>query len=212
MFAVQILVSSVAVPTPKGFGQFRHLFIFYPVMIIFASSLIVAVFEKLWQSSKLRFAFLCFLFLLIFIPTITNFYHAFRSNLKTSSHNFKEIGEMVKNNTSEDEVVVTNRVNEIGWYSKRKVTSLYYNRDQLSDLNSKYPVKSMVITSSVFSDLKFYNFPNVDKKWKDLLKQSEQNKNQRNLLNNLPDVLSGYKLKQKLVQNDNVVALLYKKQ
>ena len=199
MFAVQILVSSAAVPTPKSFGQFRHLFIFYPIMIIFASSLIVSIFESLRRSSKLRYVFVFLLFLLIFLPTITNFYHTFRSNLKTSHHNFKEISEMVRSNTSPDDIIATDIPYELSWYSKNRFIHVPMLTQKLVNIDNKVPINSMLITSSIIDKLKYSNNPELTKEWDAFIK-------------GFPESFLGFELKEKMKQDVKIIAALYKKQ
>ena len=197
MFAVQILVSSAAVPTPKSFGQFRHLVIFYPVMIIFASSLIVSMFERFKQSSRLtKYSFGFLIILLICLPTITNFYHTFRSNLKTSRHSFKEIGEMVRSNTSPDEIVATDISYQLAWYSQRKVLIVPVTSQQLASIDSDLPIRTMLITSSIRDDLKWINEPELTKEW-------------GAFLNGFPESFLGFELKEKMERDGKIIAALY---
>ena len=196
LFTIQILVSSAAVPTPKSFGQFRHLIIFYPVMIIFASSLIVSIFENISRTSKLRYAFLCLLFLLIFIPTITNFYHAFRSNLKTSHHHFREIGELITANTSPDEIIATNIPYPLSWYADCKVMDIFMSKERMREIDGEVvPINAILVTDLITYYLKLFNNPILNEDWKDIF---------------ITKKIEGYLLVEEF-QGGEVKALLFKK-
>lgn len=200
MFAVQIVVSSTAVPPPKSFGQFRHVLIFFPLIIMFASSLIVSMFENLRQSNKFqKYALACLLFLLISIPTTNRFYDAFHSNIKTKPHIFREVGAMVKSNTNSDDIVATNIPYELAWYSQRRTIGLPIRTQQLASIDRKFQMKTMLISDLMDDTLKYINNPKLSQEW-------------RAFLNGFPESFLGFELMKRMKQDGKIISALYKKQ
>ena len=203
IFGIQLVIASGAAPYPKSIAQFRHIYLFYPLMVVFASDMIVYSFKTSDKERKQKYLLVALLFILFSYPTLSNFKHAFRSNLKSSPNIFynKNMAAFVMRNTKADEIIITNRPLIMSWYAKRKYVGLPIEINSLLKKEDWNSLKTMVITFSFKDDIKYFGTynPVLLKDWGDFL-------------NGFPDKFLDFKLKEKMEEDGKVIAALYKKQ
>ena len=144
LLVIMLLISNIigcSLANPRS----RYLISLLPAMIIFASSFLISSLEKLEIAAKYRSVVLVFLVVLLVLPLPGYLLNSAISRLQSdgsagSAGGFRYyfVKDMIQNNTSEDDVIISNNHSIAGWYGDRKVVTFPLAIADIDTIDRKY--------------------------------------------------------------------------
>lgn len=189
LFLVQIIFTSL---TSADQGT-RFLTPFLPLIIIFSLEMVFSFLERKFKNKSFLLASAPLISLFVLFPTL--YYGLYRGGTceTVSSSALPTIIKMVKENTGEDDIIVSSNSNEVAWFGERQSVALPISINTLKAINDNGTHIDAVLLTTLFSS--YYHLPG-DREWNEVLMNTEK--------------IEGYHLVRKF-QDGEVKALLFKK-
>lgn len=189
LFLTQIVFTSLT-STDQGT---RFLTPFLPLIIIFSLEMVFSFLNQQFKNKFFLSASVSLISLFVLWPTLYSGLCKGGTCDTVSSPALPAIINMVKENTNEDDIIVSSNSNEVAWFGERQSVALPISVNTLKTINNNGAHIDAILLTTLFSS---YSHLPGDREWHEILMNTEE--------------IEGYRLVRKF-QDGEVKALLFKK-
>lgn len=155
MIIVTLVVTAVSIPL------FRYIHPIIPLVYIIAAGTIVWIIENIFTKSRLVVLFSTVLVIFFAVGQTLGIF-LLDSRFERNTHNvgkppvYVQLSYLLRDNTNNSQVVVTNLDTWGSWYGERKTIWFPLEPKQLIDSNGKIPFDAIYLTSYLIDDSNYY--------------------------------------------------------